>query len=170
MKRSVERILNWSVVIIGIIGTLYFTGVLSSRHNNTHVNGEESIGIVIRKHSGKSVESGTGSQGITFVFNQDGKWIRGNFYGPDYYEKAIVGMKYKVKYIPEETKDSVINHSANIYIDEPIVSEYPNIQSTREWILTHFFPDRKEIPGARDLSEINHMLPNSLKEIGNRNR
>ena len=163
MNKKLEKALNWTVAIVGIIGTLYFT---SSKHDDlheTHLNGEETIGIVVKRSTGRSVKPGTGSSKVDYVFNQDGKWIQGTYYGREYYEKAIVGMKYKVKYRPDETTNSVVNHSAVIYLDEPISSEYRNIPQTREWILKEIYPDKTSIPGARDLSEINHMLPDSLR-------
>ena len=165
MNKKLKKALNWAVVIAGIIGTLYFT---SSKHDDlheTHLNGEEVTGIVIGRHSGRSTQPGTGSKSVRFIFNQDGNWIQGMFYGEEYYEKAIVGMKYKVKYRPDETKNSSVNHSAVIYVDEPITSEYRNIIQTREWLLNEYYSDRTSLKGARDLTEINHMVPDSLKGI-----
>lgn len=168
MNKKLEKALNWTVVIVGIIGTLYFT---SSKHDDlyeTHLNGDETIGIVTSRSSSVSVKPGTGSKSVDYIFNQDGIYIRGTYYGEECYENAIVGMKYKVKYRPDETKNNAVNHSAVIYIDEPITTEYRNILKTREWILKEFYPDKTSLQNARDLSEINHMLPDSLREFWRR--
>ena len=161
MNKKLEKI----VVIGGIIGTLYFT---SSKHDDlheTHLNGEETVSIVISRGSSGSVKPGSGSKSVHYIFDQGGTYISGTYYGEECYEKAIVGMKYKVKYRPDETKNNAVNHSAVIYIDEPITSEYRNVPQTREWILKEYYPDRSQIPGARDLSRISHMLPDSLRGI-----
>ena len=63
----------------------------------------------------------------------------------------------------DKTKNNVVNHSSVIYIDEPIMSEYRNILQTREWLLNEYYSDITSLKGARDLSEINHMLPDSLR-------
>ncbi len=163
MNKKLEKTLNWSVVIIGIIGTLYFTSSKQDDLHETHLNGEETIGIVIKRSSSGSVKPGTGSKSVDYIFDQGGTYISGTYYGEECYGKAIVGMKYKVKYIPDETKNNAVNHSSVIYVDEPITSEYRNIPLTREWILKEYYSDKEQIPGARDLFEINHMLPDSLR-------
>ena len=111
MNKKLQKALNWTVAIVGIIGTLYFTSSKSDDLQETHQNGEETIGIVIRRSSSRSIKSDTGSKSVHFIFNQDGKWIQGTYYGEKYYEKAIVGMKYKVKYRPDETKNNTVNQS-----------------------------------------------------------
>lgn len=163
MNKKLEKAINWIVAIGCIIGTLYFT---SSKHDDlheTHLNGEETVGIVIRRGSSGSVQPGSGSKAVHYIFDQGGTYISATYYGEECYEKAIVGMKYKVKYRPDETKNNAVNHSAVIYIDEPITSEYRNIPQTREWILNEYYSVSTTLKGARDLSEINHMLPDSLR-------
>ena len=96
MNKKLQKALNWIVAIVGIVGTLYFTSSKRDDLQETHLNGKETTGIVIRRSSSRSAPSGTGSKSVHFIFNQDGNWIQGTFYGEEYYEKAIVGMKYKV--------------------------------------------------------------------------
>ena len=163
MNKKLEKALNWTLAVVCIVGTFYFQSSIQDDLRETRLNGEEVTGIVISRSSTGSVKPGTGSNSIRFIFNQDGYWIQGTFYGEDYYKKAIVGMKYKVKYRPDETKNNRVNHSAVIYIDEPITSEYRNIPQTREWILNEYYSVSTTLKGARDLSEINHMLPDSLR-------
>lgn len=165
MNKKLEKALNWTLAIVCIIGTFYFTSAQHDDLHETHLNGEETIGIVVKRSTSRSVKPGTGSSTVDYIFKQDGKWIEGTYYGKEYYEKAIVGMKYKVKYRPDETKNNVVNHSSVIYIDEPIMSEYRNIPKTREWLLNEYYSDitSLKLKGARDLSEINHMLPDSLR-------
>jgi len=45
------------------------------------------------------------------------------------YQRAIVGRKYKVKYLPKSPK------VARIYLDEPVYSEDVNIEAEKERIL-----------------------------------
>ena len=165
MNKKLEKALNWTLAFVCIIGTFYFTSATHDDLHETHLNGEETIGIVVKRSTSRSVKPGTGSSTVDYIFKQDGKWIKGTYYGKEYYEKAIVGMKYKVKYRPDETKNNVVNHSSVIYIDEPIMSEYRNIPQTREWLLNEYYSDitSLKLKGARDLSEINHMLPDSLR-------
>ena len=56
MNKKLEKTLNWTVVIIGIIGTLYFTSSRKDDLHETHMNGEETVGIVIRRGSSGSVK------------------------------------------------------------------------------------------------------------------
>ena len=47
MNKKLEKALNWTVAIVGIIGTLYFTSAKHDDLHETHLNGEETIGIVV---------------------------------------------------------------------------------------------------------------------------
>ena len=85
MNKKLEKALNWTVAIVGIIGTLYFTSAKHDDLHETHLNGEETIGIVVKRSTGRSVKPGTGSSKVDYVFNQDGKWIQGTYYGREYY-------------------------------------------------------------------------------------
>lgn len=85
------------------------------------------------------------------------------------YDKAIVGMKYWVRYMPSKSKlDSLdhrgVNHRAIIYLNDPIYEEYKNIDSTRVWIHNSFYSHKKKIPGARDYKDIRHLIPDEFKK------
>lgn len=127
MNKNKDRTLIWLLAIVGIVGVFWTQGRLSDRYRNTEENGIETIGVVVSRYQGGSGKPGTGSKDIKFVFFQDGYYIKTNVsgLGDDSYEKAIVGMKYRVKYIPSESQlDSIkhrgVNHSAIIYLNDPI--------------------------------------------------
>lgn len=86
------------------------------------------------------------------------------------YEKAIVGMKYRVRYIPNESRiDTIthwgVNHRAIIYLNDPVCEEYRNIDSTRIWIQKTFYSHKNEIPGARIYKDILYLIPDEFKSI-----
>ena len=62
MNKKLKKALNWTVAIVGIIGTLYFTSAKHDDLHETHLNGEETIGIVVKRSTGRSVKPGTGIQ------------------------------------------------------------------------------------------------------------
>ena len=120
MNKKIKMILNWSLAIVMISGVFWFQNSISEEYRDTAENGIDTIGIVVSRSSTGSVR-GPGSKGIRFVFFQDGCYVTTNITGMDEdgYEKAIVGMKYWVRYIPSNSKlDSVdrrgVNHRAII--------------------------------------------------------
>ncbi len=126
------------LVIIGFI-LLYFIGQ-RNRHSEKLIqdNGLATIGTVVGRGSG--IEDG----GITifnvhFDFYIDGKLITAHqrLKGKAEYESAFVGMKYKVKYLPDKS-----NINSIIFINDPIESEYKNIAKERERILNTYKKDR----------------------------
>jgi len=94
--------------------------------------GIETIGTVIRKSYSREHRRVT-SYTIAFDFILDGNIIQAQnppLMTEEDYHKAIVGRKYKVKYLPEAPVKT-----AQIYLDEPICSENVNIEQERERIL-----------------------------------
>jgi len=69
---------------------------------------------------------------VSFDFVHEGKWYPryGFEIAEGDYDKAIVGRKYKVKYLPKSPVKT-----AQIYLDEPVYSEDVNIEKEQERIL-----------------------------------
>ena len=171
MYKKIEKILNWSLAIVLIGGVFWFQNSISEEYRNTAENGIDTVGIVFRRTRTGSVQPGTGSVGIKFVFFQDGNYVITNRTGmtQEEYEKAIVGMKYRVRYIPNESRiDTIthwgVNHRAIIYLNDPVCEEYRNIDSTRIWIQKTFDSYKKGIPGARPYKDIMHLLPDDIAD------
>lgn len=118
-------------------------------------NGIETIGTVIDRMKGTG-NYGMAPFAIKFDFYVDGKLVRSyqHLSGEMEYENAIIGMKYKVKYLPDEP-----NKKAIMYIDEPQVTEYKNISKERERIL-NTYKDAKVFlkKHARPLDEIKYLI------------
>ena len=172
MNKKIEKILNWSLAIVGIVGVFWIQGAISDEYRNTVENGIDTVGIVVSRSRTSSFQPGTGSKGIKFVFLQDGFYVRTYMDGMDEkgYEKAIVGMKYRVRYIPSNSQlDSInrrgVNHRAILFLDYPIYEEYKNIDSTRRWIHKTFYSHKNEIPGARIYKDILYLIPDEFKSI-----
>lgn len=170
MNKKIEKILNWSLAIVGFIGVFWFQNSISEEYRNTAENGIDTVGIVVSRSRTGSAQPGTGSKGIKFVFLQDGCYVKTNVSGldDDSYERAIVGMKYRVRYIPSDSKlDSIdhrgVNHRAIIYLNDPIYEEYGNIDSIRSWIHKSFYSHKNKIPGARPYKEILYLIPDEFK-------
>jgi len=90
--------------------------------------GIETVGTVTYKSAG----SNGADFYIHFDFLYNGvshRSIMGTFVSPRNYEDAVIGRKYKVKYLPKSPK------KARIYIDEPIDNEDVNIEKEQELIL-----------------------------------
>ena len=171
MNPKLEKALNWSLAIVGFIGVFWFQCSISEEYRDTAENGIDTAGIVVSRSRTGSGKPGTGSKGIKFVFFQDGCYVMTDMNGMDEegYEKAIVGMKYRVRYIPSNSKlDSVdhrgVNHRAIIYLNNPIYEEYKNIDSTRRWIHKSFYSHKNKIPGARAYKDISHLIPDEFRK------
>ncbi len=83
----------------------------------------------------------------------EGKIVRGSFNTGNkwYYTNAIIGMKYKLRYLPDAPENRSI-----IYIEAPIYSEYDNIMKERERILKDYPFSQKKM---RPLEEIQDLIP-----------
>ena len=93
---------------------------------------------------------------IKFDFEYNGKRVQSStlFTEKWYYENAITGMKYKVKYLTDSPRKN-----AEIYINKPIEGEYTNIEKERERILNTYKDAKVSLKkNARPLDEIQHLL------------
>lgn len=68
MNKKIEKILNWSLAIVLIGGVFWFQNSISEEYRNTAENGIDTVGIVLSRTRTGSVQPGTGSVGIKFVF------------------------------------------------------------------------------------------------------
>ncbi len=129
-----KTLLYFALLIVGFI-LLYFIGQ-KNRHLKKLIqdNGVVTIGTVVGRGSGIE-DGGVTVFSVHFDFFIDGKLITTNqrLKGKTEYDSAIVGMKYKVKYLPDKP-----NINSIIFINEPIISEYKNITKERERILNTY--------------------------------
>lgn len=49
MNEKIEKILNWSLAIVGFIGVFWFQGRMSERYSNTEDNGIDAVGILVMR-------------------------------------------------------------------------------------------------------------------------
>ncbi len=119
------------LLIIGFI-LLYLLGIKNKRLRDYILNnGIETIGTVVNRTKG--IEDGDiYTFGVHFDFYVNGKLIKSHqgLTGEKEYNNAIVGMKYKVKYLPDKP-----NINSIILINEPQKMEYKNIPIERERIM-----------------------------------
>ena len=66
-------------------------------------------------------------------------------------------MKYQVKFL--SLANGSISKSSRIYIDKPIESAYVNIQTERERIRNEYYPQRQQIPTAREIEDLYNIIP-----------
>ena len=118
--------------------------------------GNETIGTVIDRWMTYNINDAF-PRSIRFEFEHNGERIVGHGSLNRWeYENAIIGMKYKVKYLPENPKKALI------FIGSPIESEYVNIEKERERIFKTSNSARRN---ARPLDEIQHLIPCSDKVL-----
>lgn len=143
------------VVLLSLV-LLFFTGKKNKqRTQSIENNGIETIGTVVNRTQGIG-NGGITIYGVWFDFYIDGELIRADqlLEGKKEYDKAIVGMKYKVKYLPDKP-----NTNSIILINEPIISEYKNIPSERVRILSTYKNAKIFLKkNAQPLDEIKHLI------------
>lgn len=150
--------LYWIFTLVFAIITFsylyWFTKKERERIAYISTNGIETVGTIInraRKDNNRSVH-----YYVHFDFEYEGQRIaqyqqlRNNY--KYLYEHAIIGMKYKVKYLPESPERDAV-----IYIEEPIPSEYVNIEKERERIFSTYKGANKR--NARKMEDIQYLIP-----------
>jgi len=123
------------VVLLSLV-LLFFTGKKNKqRTQSIENNGIETIGTVVNRTQGIG-NGGITIYGVWFDFYIDGELIRADqlLEGKKEYDKAIVGMKYKVKYLPDKP-----NTNSIILINEPIIEYSGQIEPPFRRKLSHPF-------------------------------
>lgn len=153
--RTMKILLYITLLIVGFV-LLYLIGQ-RKRHSEKVIqdNGVVTIGTVVNRTSGIE-DGGITTFGVHFDFYIDGILIKAHqrLKGKMEYDRAIVGMKYKVKYLPNKP-----NINSIILIDEPIISEYKNITKERERILNTYENAQVFLKkNAQPLDELKHLI------------
>ncbi|QQS50958.1 MAG: hypothetical protein IPM71_15470 [Bacteroidota bacterium] len=126
----------WFVLIILVVGFLFlwFFGNNNKKQDRLILeNGIETTGTIICKLKGSDNSAKT--FGLKYDFKIGDTLYAGylDLYNNSfYYKKAIIGMKYKVKYLPGNTQN---HNNSRIYIDHPILEEFNNIKAERDRII-----------------------------------
>ena len=143
------------LMVIGFI-LLYLFGIKNKRlRDSIQSNGTETMGTVINRTKGIE-DGGITTFGVHFDFYVNGELIKSHqrLTGRIEYDNAIVGMKYKVKYLPNKP-----NINSIIFINEPKKMEYKNIPKERERILNTY--EKAQVflkKNAQPLDELKHLI------------
>lgn len=144
------------IVIIGLPLLLIIREMNENQADLIEKNGIETTGTVIQKAIGAD-DSGR-QYSVKFDFyagdtlNIGYLGLKDNKY---YYEKAIIGMKYRVKYLkdnPQDFKNSII------YLNSPILHEFQNIETERIRIRNEYENGEKFLKDARPIEEERKIL------------
>ncbi len=117
-----------------------------------YANGVETVGRITHRSMTKNRKRSS-CYGVHFDFVIGGDTIykyQDLFYDTYLYEWAITGMKYRVKYLPESPQENAV-----IYIEEPIDSEYVNIEKERKRIIEA----GGHLKNARKMEDIQYLIP-----------
>ena len=101
-KKHKSAIICLIVVILLFIPAYWLGQINQERETNIVETGIETVGTVINK----SIVRGRNqirTYGVRFEFEHDGERVLSNalFHSRWYYDNAIIGMKYKVMYLPD---------------------------------------------------------------------
>jgi len=140
------------ICLIGMI----FMGIRNRKQRQSILQeGIETVGCVFDRPSGTG-DGGMTTFSVKFDFYVNGELVRGyqQLSGSNEYERAIIGMKYKVKYLPEKP-----NINSIIFINEPIRGEYKNIEKERERIRKTYKNANTFLrKNARPIEEVEHLF------------
>jgi hypothetical protein len=137
MNKGKKELLLISVVLIICLPILWILGKCERNQDNLiNREGIETAGTIIEKSFGAD------ETGRTFHLKFDFRVGDTLYVGyqalnnnQHYYDKAIIGMKYKVKYLPDNPGKF---KNSRIYIDKPILQEFDNIENEKERILKNY--------------------------------
>ena len=152
---KINNILYITITSLSIILLIIFGWRNRKSENKIETKGIETIGTVVNRTQGIG-NGGITVFGVWFDFYVDGKLIKSDqlLGGKNEYDQSIVGMKYKVKYLPDKP-----NTNSIIFINEPIITEYKNIPRERERILNTY--ENAQIflkKNAQPLDELKHLI------------
>ena len=121
-SRTVYYVSYVFAIIILVIGSI--AGIrLKTRYANVKENGISTVGTVIERNVTRNENRHIGIS-IKFDFYvNDSILIVNRGYSGKNVSDAVIGMKYRVIYLPEKP-----HINSMIFIDEPIKSEYVNIE------------------------------------------
>ena len=159
MKKELTLKQNIILVIVSLL-VLIVTATFMRRKQEKeeerrayiYVHGIETTGRITHRSKTKNRKLSP-SYGVHFDFVIGGDTInkyQDLFYNTYLYEWAITGMKYRVKYLPDSPKEDAV-----IYIDEPIDSEYANIEEERKRIIEA----GGHLKNARKMEDIQYLIP-----------
>ena len=131
---KINNILYISITSLSIILLIIFGWKNRKLENKIETKGIDTIGTVVNRTQGIG-NGGITVFGVWFDFYVDGKLIKSDqlLSGKNEYDQAIVGMKYKIKYLPGNPSTKSM-----IFIYKPIKGEYQNIDKERDRIRSSY--------------------------------
>lgn len=154
--KNIKVIIYIVAIVLGVIFLYWYGKMNQKKKEDIAVKGTETIGTVINRTIVRKPNQFETFM-IKFDFEYNGKRVQSStlFTEKWYYENAIIGMKYEVKYLTDAPKNN-----AEIYINKPIKSEYVNIEKERERILNTYKDANVSLKkNARPLEKIQHLMP-----------
>ncbi len=159
--RKTRNVTMFLLFIILCLLLLYLIGRNEKKKSYSIIkDGTEAIGTIVNRTKG----TGDGDMtvyGIHFDFIADGVLIKSSqrLNGKIDYERAFVGMKYRVKYLQNNpSKNSIL------FLNNPILDEKVNIPEERERILrTYENGDVFLKKNAQSLEEIKLYFKNQME-------
>lgn len=134
MNKKQMTIFILSFVLILIPIGLWLSAINKTKEKEIESKGLKGVGCVINKGYSKNARLMPDFT-IKFDFELEDTTITAvnTLLSADYFNNAIIGMKYEIRYLPESP-----HRNAIIYIDKPIKSEYLNIPNERERIMNTY--------------------------------
>jgi len=155
MKKQKKIIFEryWYIVLILAFPALFWIGKNNQEiDEKINKSGMSTVGTVYNRLEYRGESPGNKNYGLKFDFFIGDSLIRNISYRAtqEEYQNAIVGMKYRVKYLTDEP-----NFNSIIYVDQPIDSEFVNIENERNRIMTTYKNARTMLEkNARELEDL----------------
>ncbi|HYX09711.1 MAG TPA: hypothetical protein VE912_23485 [Bacteroidales bacterium] len=152
---KINNILYITITSLSIILLVVFGQKNRNVENKIKTKGIDTIGTVVNRTQGIG-NGGITVFGVWFDFYVDGELIKSDqlLTGKSDYDQAIVGMKYKVKYLIGDP-----HTKSMIFINEPIKDEYQNIEEERDRIRSSYKNANVFLrKNARPINELKYFL------------